>query len=74
MLGRSLLLTFFGLLAINQSFGRLLVTNVHLDSHPDYIKSSVQLKKVNGHVLVNGEGYVLQDIESDVTVSSLIHS
>lgn len=69
MLGKTLILTFFGLLTINQALGRLLITNVHVDSHPDYIKANVQLKKVNGRTLVTGEGYVLQDIESDVTVS-----
>lgn len=72
MLGKKLLLTLFGILMINQTFGRLLITNVHLDSHPDYIKSNVQLKKVNGRVLISGEGYILQDIESDVTVSYTI--
>lgn len=72
MLGKKILLTFFGILMINQTFGRLLITNVHLDSHPDYIKSNVQLKKVNGRVLISGEGYILQDIESDVTVSFTI--
>lgn len=74
MLGKTFILTLFGLLTINQVFGRLLVTNVHVDSHPDYVKSNVQLKKVNGRVLITGEGYVLQDIESDVTVSVTVSS
>ncbi|XP_063695747.1 uncharacterized protein LOC134827125 [Culicoides brevitarsis] len=72
MMGKALIITLFGFLAINQVMGRLLVTNVHMDSHPDYIKSTVQLKKVNGHVLVSGEGYVMQDIDSDITVSGNI--
>uniref|UniRef100_A0A336M231 CSON007782 protein n=1 Tax=Culicoides sonorensis TaxID=179676 RepID=A0A336M231_CULSO len=72
MIKITFLFALLGLFSISQVFGRLLITNVHVDSNPDYVKSNVQLKKVNGRVLITGDGYVLQDIESDVVVSGSI--
>lgn len=45
------------------------INNVYTESDPEYVKSQVSLRKSEGRVLVNSEGFIFKDIDTDIIVS-----